>query len=121
VTGILDQPERVAGKPPAGDLLELEFLDLRRTSPVGAHLTIRYLTGFPLDTSGGVEKLTINGRQAVFSDASLMIGDQRAMVSLDAYSADGSRDELIRIAERLEFAPNPTDRSTWFDSEDALP
>lgn len=121
VSGVTNSPRTDPGKTPEGELLRLDLLPAgSRSAPVN-HLTIRYATGFPLDTSGGVEKLTINGRQATLNGADLQLAvGPRAVISIDG-GDDETRAELIRIAQSLEFAPDPADTSTWFDSDDALP
>lgn len=113
VTGELQQPQ---GR--TGDLLRLDFLD--HSHPAESNLTVEYTTGFKPDPDGA-ERLTLNGRPAFLLGPNLVIGDERSAVSITAHGAEDPRAELIRVAEHLELARDPQDRSTWFDGADALP
>lgn len=120
VVAYSDQLGAESGNPPGSATFQAVLADLPNRQ---AMLTIRYTPAFELGGNGtGVERLTVNGRRATFDGTYLVIAGKRFNATLQRHeSADYSRAELVRIAERLEFASDPADESTWFDAEDALP
>jgi len=120
VSGVLEPRPGLEDDPRFDNVLRLEFID--PDSPSDSHLTISYSAGYRIAATR-TEHLTINGRPALFNERSLIIvPDKRIAVTIEAHTGvDDPRAELIRVAEQLEFAPDPADQSTWFDAADALP
>lgn len=91
---------------------------------------------FPADSPGGASRsTTVAGRPAeIFADESrfvLCLKVQGRLACLEGFNAYDSilterrlrtlTREGARVADTLRFAPDITDRATWFDAADALP
>jgi hypothetical protein len=80
--------------------------------------------------SAGVERDTIAGFPAVLDPktGSLDLDVDPYLIKMHfAYGQDsdrwapGRRQQLVRLAESMELAPDLGDRATWFDAEEAVP
>jgi hypothetical protein len=105
------------------DTLTYEFDDPDRA--VGHRSALTILTRpdrYPLISGPDVEPITINGRRAAIAGSdSIEIVYGGFHLVIYARNSDITRDTLIRIAENLEIAADPADRSTWFDPGLAFP
>jgi hypothetical protein len=81
-------------------------------------------------TSDSVERDTIAGFPAFLNptSGSLHLDVDPYLIQMHfAYGQDsdrwapGRRQQLVRLAESMEIAPDLGDRDTWFDAEEAVP
>jgi Sigma-70, region 4 len=92
------------------------------------HVSIRYPAGLPMYgvSNSALVARYANGRHAAvcrpFGDSHICVrGEITTPGRIDITQQRAALSVIDRIAAQLEFAPNPTDLTSWFDARQALP